>query len=75
MLERLKEPLTRRLVEIQRHKLERLLSLLRSYIKKHRYDVKERIGAEEAEAWMLAVEALKGKNLKIKYVKIRCLFT
>jgi|GEM_PF-5449606 len=34
---------------------------------KHRYDVKEPMAKEEANSWIMAVEALKGKNLKVNY--------
>ncbi len=49
-----------RLLEIQRAKLENLVNTVREYINKHDYRCQESITKEEAESWLLAIEALVG---------------
>ncbi len=52
----------RRLLAIHLFKLERLEKLVRKYIDKHDYRCKEPITKEEAESWLLAIEALVGSK-------------
>ncbi len=47
---------------VQIEKLKRILELMRSYIRKADYNAKEEASAEEARAWMKAIEALKGRE-------------
>ncbi len=45
---------------IQVRKLESLLKLMREYVRKQDYLVKEEVTAEEARAWRVALQVLKG---------------
>ncbi len=61
---RLDEKRRERLLEIQRKKIEKVISDLRSYIDKHDYQCKEPITREEANSWKLAIEILKGRRVE-----------
>ncbi len=49
-----------RLKAIQGRKIESLIKLMREYVRKQDYRVKEEITAEEARAWRVALHVLKG---------------
>jgi len=58
----LREDLCEKLTSIQMRKLEALERTIRSYIDKHDYRCREPITREEAESWLLAIEALVGNR-------------
>ncbi len=49
-----------RLLEIQKAKLKNIVNAIRRYIDKHDYRCQEPVTKEEAESWLLAIEALVG---------------
>ncbi len=54
------EGVREQLLKIQERKLQRLQNLLKEYIRKADYRVREPVTREEASAWVNAVEVLKG---------------
>jgi len=65
------EELVSRLREAQLRKIESILKDMREYIRKQDYLVKEEVTPEEARAWRIALETLKGGRVSLNILRVK----
>ncbi len=65
------EEVVLRLKEVQLRKIESILNEMREYVRKQDYLVKEEVTPEEARAWRIALETLKGGRVSLNILRAK----